>query len=302
MLSLPFVSNASHAQSQIIPPLDKIELMPEWEFLDKVRVFQDTPLNDDTLAYRLYLPKDWSLVESDSIGEIDDEKVSLDILGIVARFFGPPQIDERSFFPIQALELDYDITMEGWFTTFARNNGYSVENLDIVSEEEAQARYVEVRGGASYSVRLVAIMNGEKIIVARYFVPQERYDFEKVIQEQVIQNFKLLNRKGQVNQTRATYDFMDKSYLDYPKTWELNANRLLSIERMRAEIRDISPNGDMNARIRVHTVSRLLGTELGAEIKRFMDNFEVGGYRVANVIERHSFDHHPDMDFAKTEV
>lgn len=297
-----WIMNSAMAFDEKTPSIEKIDLLPHDEFIEQMQVFEDTPMNDETLAYRLYLPKDWTNVATDDIGNVDGKKISLDILGNIARFFGPAQLDDRSFFTIQALSLDYDITMEGWFVTFARNNGYSIEAIDIVSEQEVQALYVEVRNGESFRVRLSAKINGERIIVARFFVPQQRYGEEKAIQEQVIQNFTLTTLQQKVVDTRSSYGFLDQSHFNYPKTWELNAKRILSIERMRAEIRDMSPSGDLNARIRVHAISRLLGTGLNEEIKSFMEGFNVQGYRLGSVIERHNFKHHQDMDFAKTEV
>lgn len=286
-----------------VPSVPMPEFMDQKAFEEQTTFYQDTPLNDPYLAYEIRLPKTWGRGETYALEkENKDGGVSLDILGNVARYDGPPQIDARSSFTIEALQLDYEITARSWFTNFVLSNGYTVHGMDEISDRELNALYVYVENANSYIVRMAARINGPRIIVARYFVPQVSYDEEKVMQAQAMSSFRLTNTTGKQIETRYTYSFLDQSYFDYPVSWDIKERDIMSIERMKTEVYNLSESEELNGRIRVLVVSRLLDTTLGEEIERFMNSFSVKNYTLEGLIDRHDFVHHPDMDFVKTEA
>ncbi|MEM6780893.1 MAG: hypothetical protein AAF569_03430 [Pseudomonadota bacterium] len=286
---------------QTIPKLKLVETMEEEAFNKETKLYSDTPFGDEFLAYEVRIPKDWTQGETYTAEKGESASVSLDILGNIARFDGPPRLDARSYFTLEALNLDYETTARSWFMNFILSNGYTIQGMDEISDRELNALYIYVEDDISYATRLAARINGPRIIVARYFVPLDDFEDEKIIQAQSMTSFKLTNTTGKQIEIRKTYDFLDQSHFDYPVSWQLNASDIMSIERMNAEIFSLSESEEMNGRIQIMIVSRLLDTSLSSEVTKFMDSFSIKNYELGSLIESHDFKHHPDMDFVKTQ-
>lgn len=305
-LILAFAASG-HARAQIldlekIPHMNAMKLMDEKEFESLTKLHEEVPMGDTLLSYKIRLPENWTRGESYSPDKLPEKSVSIDILGSIARFDGPPEVNARSYFTLEALQLDYEITAESWFTNFILTNGYTIQGMNKISDRELDALYIYVENGISYMVRLAARINGPRIIVAKYYVPQFLYPKEKIMQEQAMQSFKLLNTDVKQIETRRRYDFLDQSHFDYPISWDVVNREIRTVERMRAEIYTMSESEELNGRIRVLVVSRLLDTTLSSEVERFMGSFSVKNYELGGLIKSYDFDFHPDMEFAKTEA
>lgn len=285
-----------------IPPLKPVELMPQEEFEAATMVFEDVPAGDRYLSYRVRLPKGWTRGETFLEDKGQASSTVLDVLGNIGRYDGPPQLTARSYFTVQAQDLSYEVTAQSWFINHILENGFTVEGMDVMSDREVRALYVSVEGDTTYGVRMIAKINGPRIIVARYFIPQERFNEERVLQAQVIQTFALLDTTAKQIETRRTYSFVDQSYFDYPVSWEETPVNIASIERMRAEILSLNAAREMNGRIRVLSISKLLGTRFSDEVREFMASFSIKDYRLGDVIERVDLPHHPDLQYLRTEV
>ena len=307
LLCLFFVSAAvTPAQAigvdpQTIPDLPTPDFMPQKEFEDKTQLIQETPFNDPYLAYEVRLPKEWGETADPPKTTPDHKGVSDRVIGIIAAYSSPWRYQLRSFFTIEALELDYEINARNWFINYTFNNGYTLSALKEISENEIEAAYVELRDDITYAVRVRAIINGPRVLVMRYYVPQEDFADERIMQAQALNSFKLLHFEDRFIETHKTYGFVDQSYFNYPASWTIDAPLIKSIDRMKVILFSGDDVRKPEGQINVYVISKLLGTSLAQEVRDFRDSINIPGYRLGKIRERLDMPYDKSLWFGMTE-
>lgn len=288
-----------------IEPLQPVEYMPEAEFLDKTKKTDETPFGDLYLEYKMRLPRDWTRTVDPPKATPDAtmKRMSDRVLGVIGEYISPPTFESRSYISIEALELDHEINARNWFVNFILSEGYAPTAMTEVSEQEVQAIYVDVQGDTSFIVRLKAIVNGPRVVLFRYYMPQENVATERVMQAQVVKSFRLVNPETATIESRKTFAFLDQSFFDYPASWTAESPRLRSIDRMRAQlytgVRRNAPDGQVT----IHTISRLLDTTLADEVKAYRQKLKIPGFTLGQMIEKIQYSNtDPSMEFSATEV
>jgi hypothetical protein len=293
--------------------LTKIPPMPEFPMSDadfnaKTKEFAETPYGDQYLAYTVRLPSDWKKLEGESAQAMDTSK---NLLGDISRYYGPASMDARSSFVIQATELGYEITAKNWFINYVLSHGYTLQGLKVISEKRVEALYILLDKDTSYIVRAVGEINGSRMILAMYYVPEMRWNDdpkthvpgEKVLQQKCIQSFKFDSpEKARVESTR-TYAFLDLLRFDYPSSWRLQAPNIYSIESMTAKIVNAGDNSTLNGQIDVHVVSTELDTTLPEEIKNVQKSLDEKGLVIGKLIEQpKEYKFHDHIYYNRVEV
>lgn len=283
----------------------KIKLVPEYEISKEdlqaqTDEFADVPFGDKFLAYKVRLPKGWIKRQSDVTTNAD---ISKKLLGEIARYYGPNAPDARSYFVIQAAELDYEITAKNWFMNYILSRGYTLQGMTTVSDKRIEALYVMLDKDQSYVVRTVGEVNGSRMILAMYYVPEARWQAEKVLQAQAMKTFQFDSpEKVRVEQTR-TYAFLDLLRFDYPASWRLLAPNIYSIEAMDAKIVNASDDSILNGEVDVHVVSTELDTTLAEEVKNVQKSLETKGLVIGKLIEQpQDYKIHDHVYFSRIEV
>jgi len=278
--------------------------MPEEEFKAKTKLIEMTPLDDEFLSFQVRLPKKWKVDENDKRRDFFEDGLATDVLTPLVRIVSPPNFTLRSFFTLEATELDYEINVKNWFMNYTLLNGYSLEGMSEIDYKTIKAIYVEVDGDTTYVVRARVSINGPRVIIARYYVPQELYKEQKVMQQQALDSFKLTDPQTGTIEEWKSYGFLDQSYVDYPESWFLEPTEILSLERMKALLYSMQPGPDgiMRGQVNLYLTSKLMDVSLTDEVQRFQDTFKVTGYTLGKVLERPELDYHSDMMFGRTEV
>lgn len=282
-----------------IKPVPEYEI-PKEELLSTTDEFSDVPFGDKFLAYKVRLPKGWTKRQSDVTTNAD---ISKKLLGEIARYYGPNAPDARSYFVIQAAELDYEITAKNWFMNYILSRGYTLQGMTTVSDKRIEALYVLLDKDQSYVVRTVGEVNGSRMILSMYFVPEARWQAEKVLQAQAMKSFQFDSpEKVRVEQTR-TYAFLDLLRFDYPASWRLLAPNIYSIEAMDAKIVNASDDSILNGEVDVHVVSTELDTTLAEEVKNVQKSLETKGLVIGKLIEQpQDYKIHDHVYFSRIEV
>ena len=285
-----------------IKPLSPVQFLPLEEFKKNTRVIKDTPYGDDFLSFRVRMPTDWQgSVELASKKE-DAGELSKRILGPLARYQSPPKRHLRSFFTLEALNLTYEIGARNWFINYVLTNGLTLEQVGVENKRQVEAIYVEVRGDITYIVRVKVILNGPRMVVARYFVPQELYEEEYVQQAQVIDSFTLTNREEVGVEKLDIYGFLDQSFFDYPVSWTLSAPHITSIDRMKAMLYHSTVKDKLDGQINVYLTNKMTDTTRAKEIALYRDKFQIENYALGGFIESPNIEYHKDMSFGTTQV
>lgn len=271
-------------------PMPDIPLMPEAQFNEKTTVSTDTPYSDKALAYEIRIGKDWSKGRDSSS---TNASVGNKILGELARFYGPPRLDQRSYITIKALKLDYQLTAEQWFIQYLLANSYTLQGIRTLDDRRVEAMYVYVEKDVTYQVRTMAQLNGKRAVIAQYYVPSTSWEEEKQMQAQTMASFKLLNHIEEDVEPMEKYHFLDIAELKYPVSWKLQADQLMSIDRLKITMLNIASEEVkhnikyklLNGKMGVSLVSYHDMTSVSEEIKKLKDEFKKSGMALGDYIE-----------------
>lgn len=279
--------------------------MPKDEFEAKTREFEDTPAGDRYAAYSIRIPIEWQQAKA-----TDEEKGgqslsggSGNLFGEVARFYGPSLLDSRTYFAIQTAELAHDITARNWFLNYIFESGYTLQYMTEISDQKIEALYVEIKDDTSYVVRAIAAINGTRIVMLLYSVPEPKWMEERSMQDNVLRSFAFQNKVDMVIEDRRTYAFLDLLRFDYPSSWRLMAPNIFSVEEMEATILS-SPDGKtVSGQIDVHVFSTELETTLAQEVKELQEVVEERGLIIGKLLETPTkFKVHDHIYFSRVEV
>ncbi|MEZ5903137.1 MAG: hypothetical protein R3D88_07505 [Alphaproteobacteria bacterium] len=286
-----------------IKPLTPIEFLPQAEFEQKTKLFEDTPYDDKFLSFQIRLPSDWEETTlPNSVVFSEKGGLNQNVLGIVARYVGPPINHQRSSFSVEAVELTHEIGARDWFIYYVMKSGLSIEQVGLESEKQVEAIYVEIVNDITYLVRVKVIVNGPRMIVARYFLPQDNYKEERELQAQIIDSFQLTNRQEIPIEPLEIYGFLDQSFFDYPASWALSSPNIRSIERMRAMVYHGTAQTELAGQINIYLSNKILGTTKSEELTYYKDKFVIDGYHIGNFIEDINLEYHKDMTFGRTQA
>ena len=293
-------SHASVEQYNVdnIKELEALELLSDEKFQEETQKFDKEPYSDPDLHFTVNIPKQWA--DNISKGKVDSEERSISnkVLTELARHTSPPHPEHaRSFFTIDAMALNYEIGIKNWFVNYALINGLSLERLTIKNKKELEALYVEVRKETTFVVRTKAMINGDKIIIARYYVSSWLHKDEKTMQAQVIDSFKLVNLRDMPIEELDTHGFLNQSYFDYPPSWTLKAKPVKSIKHMEASLQKNIVEGKVDGKIDIDVFNKLSTPSRSTVIKKFRDEFSIPNYEIGKLIEKPEFQKHKDMNF-----
>ncbi len=287
-----------------IKPLSEVEFLEEEAFENQTKLIDETPYDDQFLSYQVRLPKDWmeNSTNLNAVNTLDDSGAPQNVLGIVSSYISPAKNYQRSFFTVEAVELTHEISARSWFIHYILKSGLSLEQVGLEDGEQAEAVYIEVQGDITYVVRVKSIINGPRMVLARYYVPVELYKDEKVQQAQIINSFELTNRQDVNIEPLEIHGFLDQTYFSYPASWTLNAPSVRSIDRMEAQLFHRKENGTMAGQINMFLINKDLKTSRSQEIKYYKDQFNLPDYAIDSLIETVETQHLPEVIFSKTQA
>ena len=290
-----------------IKPLKAVTFMPKDEFLAQTKLVEETPFDDEFLSYSIYLPKDWEVNVDSFEKNIDDlgggsKALHNRVLGIVANYISPPTDHQRSFFTLEAVGLDYEIGIRDWFINYILSEGKSLEGISEEDNNRITATYVEVQKDTTYIVKVVAIINGPRVVIARYYTTQKLFKGEKVLQAQVIDSFELINKEEGGIEELDTLGLLGQSYFDYPVSWTMKAEKVISIDRMRAQLQRSKSGQDLDGQIKIYLTNKDLGINRSAAFAFYRDEFEVPNYKISDLIEKVDMNYHEQMSFGVTDA
>jgi hypothetical protein len=275
--------------------IERFNTLDDKTFLDSTTEYREKPYNDKFLEYSIRVPKDWrkSAQVWGMQGKAEEKKkdftgsVSLNrrVLGKVGRFFGPTRIGALSHIEISASVLDYEMTARNWFLSTILSSGYTIQGVEELSDRRVEAMYTLFEEDTSFIVRIVAEINGPRIVVVAFYTPESHWEEEKALQEKVLASFKLLNpEKGRIESTR-TYAFLDLARFDYPISWKLLAPNIYSVDSMDVRLINEHEDGTLDGEIEVHLISTELETTLAQEVEDVREDMKDSGLEIGDLIE-----------------
>lgn len=246
------VAGAQKFDVMALVDMPKIPVLLQSYFESRTDIHSETPEGDESLSYTVRLPKEWT--KSTDAG-LRNYVLNTNVVGEVARYFGPPDGDKRSMFTVNALQLEYEISIRNWFVNHVLTNGYTLQGFQQLSETKIEALYVLVEKEQSFVVRSVAELNGRRVVLAEYAVPYDLWHQEKSMQQASIRSFMLLKPDQSVIEILDTYNFLDLIEFQYPISWSLRAPAIRSIDQMGVTLVNAAKSGQMDGFIDVGVMS-----------------------------------------------
>lgn len=303
-------------ENQFSKPLPEIPYFSPESFNEKTVNYKKRPYDDDVLAYKVNVPKEWEqIAEKGSSNFVVSEKLFIEL----NKFFGPPRMEGRSRLEISAVQIDYDFTAEQWYTKYILESGYTLEGMKVHSDRKVESLMVVMEGDFSYYVRTLAIINGKKVILVQYYLPAAYWQEEAPMQASVLQSFDLINNKVEKIGEYKKYQFLDVADLEYPSSWYPIAPSMTSVERLSARFLNLKEgaiDGDDASKYRVSELSGLseghvditivlnsVNPSLIAEVENYKKELETSGIVVGKKIDIDpKFTFSPNLLFSVAEV
>ena len=287
-----------------IPKVKDYDPIENYEQRTK-RVEESSPYNEKLLSYQIFIPKSWTDNVQQPPMEAGNSPLSDTVLGMLGRYIAAPKNLLRSYVTVEGQGMTYEISAMHWFINFMLLNGFSLTALTEKSPQEIEALYVQVVDDTTYIVRTKVIINGNRLIMVRYYLPQDNYEQEKQLQAQLMKTFSLLQPTEEKIEDQETYGFLDQSFFNFPVSWNLRDKSILTIERMGATLYQEKMDGKksvLEGQIRINVISRLLKTTLGQEIEKYRAGIKIKDYEIGELLDTVDYKYDPSIKFGKAQV
>ncbi|GJL84917.1 MAG: hypothetical protein DHS20C02_06920 [Micavibrio sp.] len=310
-LSTAFCAVDAQAQEILERFKTKLPVVEELEpsvFEEATVLYEETPSitkdgesgKDEVLSYSVRLPKTWEKVTH---GSLSNYSVSNRVLGEVARYRGPPSLHARSRMTIEALDLEYQISAVQWFLQHVLSNGYTLQGMKVYDDRRVEGLLVMIENDTSYVVRVVARINGKRMILAKYYMEDSQWAVEQGMQAAAMRSFKLNSDKVEIIEDMALFQFLDIAEFKYPKSWKLRAPPLRSIDRMSVSLSNLTRGRTLNGLMELYLVSSFVSETLPDEIERFKKQLEEKGLVFGEKLEkREGYKFNESMEFGLVDV
>jgi hypothetical protein len=267
-----------------------LDELSEVDFLAQTQPLKEEPLGDKFLSYQMRMPLGWTKSTSTEreglIGNTNaNNGLSARILGIVTKYYGPNRIDNVDFFQIEAMNLDYELSVRNWFLNYVFTRGFTLQGMEKVGEQAIEAQYVTLVDDAAYVFRVRAEANGPRVVLISYAVPEKYWEKERGMQERVIRSFQFLSPEKSVNQNTRTYAFLDLLRFDYPAGWRLIAPNIYSTDGMDAKLISTQDKKTVSGEIDLRIISTELDTSLAEEVGYLKEDIQERGLKIGSLIE-----------------
>ncbi len=290
-------------------PMPELKLLSEEDFRKATRPMKKKPYGQDVLEYTIRIPKGW--VEPEDRGSSNfvlNKKLFLEL----NVFYGKPTPSGRSRIEVEAFDLAGNLTTEQWYLNYILKRGYTTEGFVTHSENKMESLIVSVEKDYTYYVRTVAIANGDKVIMVKYFVPLYYMNKQAPMQEQVLKSFKIVNNIERPPSEMSLYRFLDVAELKYPSSWTVYAKPLRNVDRMDVSLLNLREvAGKLGERPSVFTEGKLEVSVIAAsahetlidEVSKYRQKIEASGMLIGDKLEtKDELIYNENLDFAITEV
>ena len=290
--SLGFLpSTPAHAQKMLedfLKPMPELPSIPQEEFEKSSTLYKESPADDPKLAYSVRLPKKWNKQENSALAGIS---ISNRVLGEIDRFYGPVRVGERSYFSVQAMELEYKLTAEQWLVLHLLENGYTIEGIEKIDDSRVEVIYVLIDRDITYIASAVAQVSGSRVVFAQYVVPADAWEQEAPVAQRVMKSFSLDKIDDGFVEPMTPYRFLDVAELQYPNSWELKAKPLRSADRMSIGLLNVEEKNKysskriLKGKMEAHLLTEYIISDIDDDIESFIRDTSIDQLRIQDVIE-----------------
>lgn len=317
MVLMGAFSPQSHAQTKAIDIFERFESeMPEMplpsekEFEEKTKLIKKKPYGEDVLAYTMRIDKTWTEgIDRSSGNFLLSEKLFLQLNA----FYSKPTIAGRSRLEIEALNMEDNLTAQQWYIRYILEGGYTTEGFVTHSPDKVESLMVIMEKDYSYYMRTIMLINGSKVIMAKYYVPVHYMQEQAVMQAMVLASFKMTHPKPRVYEKMISYRFLDIAEFRYPPNWKVFAKPIRNVDRLFVSLlnmKEVSTGAHhivksslTEGKLDITVVSSAVKNTLVEEISDYKKRIEAEGMLIGEKLEEdYAYKYANNIDFALTEV
>jgi hypothetical protein len=196
---------------------------------------------------------------------------------------------------IEAYELEYNISAKNWLVRHLIDYGYVVEGIKEYNWRHAEALgYIYNKDTPDFKVRVVARMNGDRLLIMKYSAPSHVWEAEKSYQATVARSFNFTSPDTYENIEMLEYDITGYVEFVYPETLQVGQLNQKDFDRPRVKffnreeaqeeydeagrkIKEVMSKGIINFQVVIHSNTN---TSLADEIEEAKKDFEKLGIKV----------------------
>lgn len=217
------------------------------EFYDENSEEYQKEVPDETLLeHKFRLPNGWT----DMSGANKALGFSSDVETKLSSFVGLPNMYARSSFSVLVLTLERESDLLHWYYTYMSAKGYSVTGMKAMDGgARVEAESIKMNVEATFVVRSVAILSGDKVVIAEYAVPDPFWQEQRDDALWSIASFDLLFRDDKTIEPRKEFSILDIVKFNYPASWDIRVPKLTVVDELSAAAISTNSLGELDGRI-----------------------------------------------------
>lgn len=221
-----------------IPYFTKEQIIENMQFIEK-----EKPSDDEYSGFRLFIPKTWVPAPDAIIRNTINEEGK--VLGEIAVFYSDPNDTAKSTITIEGIDLEHNISAKNWLLKYVLDYGYVLEGIEEKDWNRAEALGVIYNnGGIDYKDRIVAQINGKRIVLFKFSSPLFLWEQEKSQQATVGKSFRMLKYAKSFQQEMVPYDVTGYAEFMYPANWKLGTLNQNDFDRPSIRLINFDDYGD----------------------------------------------------------
>ena len=246
--SLLVLQQPSYAQDARLAyaELDKFVDTTKDDYYAKSEEFERNVDTDSLLTHKFRLPKGWS----DITGESKMINFASDVGSTLAKFVGPPNMFARSKFEIKVIPLKREVDLIHWYYTYVIGQGNSVTAMEVMRDgRRVEAEAINISHEATFVVRSVAMVSGDRVIVAEYSVPDPFWKEQRDEAVWSISTFDMVFTDDRTIEPRKEFSILDIVKFVYPSSWQIRVPKLTVVDELSSSATSRNERGELDGRM-----------------------------------------------------
>jgi hypothetical protein len=287
--------------------ISKKQLVEQMQYIEEL-----SPEDDPYAGFHMFIPKGWERAPSELI---KNAQVNNSLIGGISAYYSDPHDLMRSAVYVETYELKRNISAKNWLIMHLLDYGYLFEGIKAFDREKAEALAVIYDDESiDYKERIVARINGNRVILMRFSTPLNRWEQEKHIQATTAKTFRILREDDTTIYHFLSYNLGGYIKFQYPDSWTIGVQQIDNYDRTSINLFKYEAAYDEgrmahDARlssgiINVKVVQyRNIQTDVANEIRLVKETLENKGYKFGDLINYDILlDYPDDTNFQNFEI
>ena len=232
-LCMFFVQFPLSLQAQELQAMPQAEKLTQQEFMDMTEPVVRVVEQDPQTSFSFRVVPEWTEIGDDKLKNYVSQGR---LYGDVAVFVGPLTSQGRARFEVTSEELTSALYLKHWVIDRIIKNGYTLISIEEKPDGRMEALYIIFKDGVTNVTRSLFKVNGKRILMATYMIPQDLYKQYKDQQILTLENFRFTENDREYAEDVKTYAYLDKRKFEYPQSLIVNSSDIISEDEFTIEL------------------------------------------------------------------